>query len=72
MIKAAFFGDNKTTLDLVYPLDRRDTIAASCNIHPKTITSQNLSLQLPALADVEVIFATSALQKITSMIFSNL
>ena len=65
MIKAAFFGNNKPTLTLVYPQDRRDTIAASCSIHPETITSQNLNLQLPSLADVQVIFTTWEMPALT-------
>jgi len=65
MTKAAFFGNASTSLEQVYPRDRRDRIAAVCDVHPRTITAQNFSSEIAALADLEVIFSTWGMPGLT-------
>jgi phosphoglycerate dehydrogenase-like enzyme len=65
MTRAAFFCNDGTTLHTVYSQVHRDRIAAACEVHPVVVTSASLEAQLPALADVEVIFSTWGMPGLT-------
>lgn len=64
-IKTAFFCDLEPIFQSVYDPARRARIAAACDVHPVVVTSQNLEEQLPALADLRVIFSTWGMPALT-------
>ncbi len=60
-VKAAFFGDAGPageTVEEVYGADRIKKVGSLTDLYPSIVTSQNMEACLPALADLEVIFAT--------------
>lgn len=62
-IKAAFFSGPASWLpispiDYTYGHGRRTRLAALCDLHPRVVTAENFSAELPALQDLEVIFST--------------
>ncbi|MFZ4394714.1 MAG: hydroxyacid dehydrogenase [Kiritimatiellia bacterium] len=66
MLNVAFFCDLEPIFQSVYDPTRRARIAADCAMHPVVVTSQNLEAQLPALADVQVIFSTWGMPALTA------
>jgi len=63
--KAAFFGNRKDLLERVYPDSRIDRLKALANVHPIVVSKENLAEQLSELADVEYIFSTWGMPRLT-------
>lgn len=66
MTRAAFFCNDLSSVDHVYPAGRREKIAEMCALHPTVITSENLGRELAQLNDLEVIFSTWGMFPLTS------
>lgn len=64
MIKAAFVADEARLMQ-VYGAGRRELIAARTDLLPAIVPSDQLTAFLPALHDVEVIFSTWGMRRLT-------
>jgi len=64
-IKAAFFCDNEATLRGVYGKGRFETVAARTDLYPVIISTVTFDQHVEALADVEVIFSTWHMPRLT-------
>lgn len=58
MMKAAFFSNNLSDVERVYGLGRKECIAAKFDLYDTVITSDNINDHLEKLADLELIFST--------------
>lgn len=70
-MKAAFFCDPLSWvpgngINFVFGKGRSEQIAALAQLHPGIVTSENFDAQFPALAEVEVIFSTWGMPKLTA------
>ncbi|MFZ2654424.1 MAG: hydroxyacid dehydrogenase [Victivallales bacterium] len=68
--KVAIMVDNpgiasRDVIDYVYGPERIDRIQSLAELHPMRITSENLDSQLPEMKDIEVIFSTWGMLKLT-------
>lgn len=62
-IKAAFFSGPanwlpSSPIDYTYGHGRRARLATLCDLHPRIVTAENFTAELPALQGLEVIFST--------------
>lgn len=57
-MKAAFFNNNPGTVDFVFGMGRKETIAETYDLYPEIVTQKNIREHLPHLQDLEVIFST--------------
>ena len=67
-VKAALFGDTGPageTFDSIYGPQRLAALGRVTDLHPAIVTSRNLDASLEALADLEVIFSTWGMLRLT-------
>ena len=71
-MKAAFFNNNPGTVDFVFGMGRKNTVAELCDLYPEIITQKNIQEHLPHLQDLEVIFSTWGMFSLTPEQFDQL
>lgn len=64
-MKVAFFNNNPQTVDFVFGMGRKQKIAQIYDLYPEIITPKNIHEHLPHLEDLEVIFSTWGMFKLT-------
>ncbi|MBR3844585.1 MAG: hydroxyacid dehydrogenase [Clostridia bacterium] len=64
-MKVAFFNNNPNTVDFVFGMGRKEKIAKLYDLYPEIVTPKNIQEHLPHLADLEVIFSTWGMFKLT-------
>lgn len=66
MKKVAFFSNQADKIDYVFPEARQERIKQLANLHPRLVNDANFEEELPHLQDLEAIFSTWGMLKLTA------